>query len=471
LIEFFKKEKILEQDIDKIDDVLEKYKNIIKAADENRSESNLRQDIVNFLLILYNRDNIIVEDQRLDISIKDDQGILRAFIEVKRPQNVIEMVRPDDINKKALHQIIENYIENYTENGNFDINYFVITNGLEWFILNDSTLFNNFISNKDFQRFTNGGNNSLFQELYKNKSKAEKYELIGKFIEHYNIKLDFFYLNLKNKQYPDEIKAKALYYLLNRKTLFKEGWIIPNNLDKNFYNELLYIFGLKEEDAGTGSVKKIIVPNGVNNTIYDLIRKTGNLPKTNQIDEEILEIIILWFNRILFLKLFESQLVSFNDDQSMKFLNTDRINEFNRLNHLFFNILAKKLNDRETNDFNFIPYLNSSLFEKQEIETKYPISDMLNDPLPYYEKTILLDHNKKRREGTVRILDYLFKFLDAYDFGSEKGQSNKTFISPAVLGLVFEKINGYKDGSVYTPSEITDYMAKVTLENYIVSEV
>ncbi|MGC8684049.1 MAG: DUF7149 domain-containing protein, partial [Athalassotoga sp.] len=166
--------------------------------------------------------------------------MLRAFIEVKRPQNVIEMVRPDDINKKALHQVIENYIENYienVENSSFDINYFIITNGLEWFILNNSTLFNNFISNKDFQHFTNGGNNSLFQELYKNKSKAEKYELIKKFIDHYNIKLDFFYLNLKNEQYPDEIKAKALYYLLNRKILFKEGWIIPNNLDKNFYNE------------------------------------------------------------------------------------------------------------------------------------------------------------------------------------------------------------------------------------------
>jgi hypothetical protein len=44
--------------------------------------------------------------------------------------------------------------------------------------------------------------------------------------------------------------------------------------------------------------------------------------------------------------------------------------------------------------------------------------------------------------------------LDAYDFASEGSEEiqeeNKTIINASVLGLIFEKINGYKDGSFYT---------------------
>jgi type II restriction/modification system DNA methylase subunit YeeA len=40
-----------------------------------------------------------------------------------------------------------------------------------------------------------------------------------------------------------------------------------------------------------------------------------------------------------------------------------------------------------------------------------------------------------------------------------------------ILGLIFEKINGYKDGSYYTPTEITDYMAKYAIEQTILAKV
>jgi type II restriction/modification system DNA methylase subunit YeeA len=39
-------------------------------------------------------------------------------------------------------------------------------------------------------------------------------------------------------------------------------------------------------------------------------------------------------------------------------------------------------------------------------------------------------------------------------------EDNKTLIMASVLGLIFEKINGYKDGSFFTPSFITMYMCK-----------
>ncbi|MGC8789781.1 MAG: Eco57I restriction-modification methylase domain-containing protein, partial [Caldisericum sp.] len=70
--------------------------------------------------------------------------------------------------------------------------------------------------------------------------------------------------------------------------------------------------------------------------------------------------------------------------------------------------------------------------------------------------------------GRTKLLDYLFEFLDAYNFGEDNSRSSS--ISPQVLGLIFEKLNGYKDGSYYTPNTITDYMAKTAIEEAILAK-
>lgn len=68
----------------------------------------------------------------------------------------------------------------------------------------------------------------------------------------------------------------------------------------------------------------------------------------------------------------------------------------------------------------------------------------------------------------------MLRFLDAYDFGAEgKGEvqeENKALITASVLGLIFEKINGYKDGSFYTPGFITMYMCRETLRRAVVQK-
>ena len=46
----------------------------------------------------------------------------------------------------------------------------------------------------------------------------------------------------------------------------------------------------------------------------------------------------------------------------------------------------------------------------------------------------------------------------------------KTLISAAVLGLIFEKINGYKDGSFFTPGFITMYMCRETIRKAVLQK-
>src|SRR5690554_4996072 len=193
-----------------------------------------------------------------------------------------------------------------------------------------------------------------------------------------------------------------------------------------------------------------------------------------------LELSITWINRILFLKLLEAQLISYHEgDKSYAFLNYQRISSYDDLNSLFFQVLARKYDERNADVrqlFEKVPYLNSSLFEPTEIEhSALFISNLRDDKtLPIHERTVLKDAKGKRRTGELTTLEYLFDFLNAYEFSGEGSdniqEDNKTLINASVLGLIFEKINGYKDGSFFTPGFITMYMCRETIRKAVVQK-
>ena len=160
-------------------------------------------------------------------------------------------------------------------------------------------------------------------------------------------------------------------------------------------------------------------------------------------------------------------------------MSIDKIQNYDDLNSLFFQVLAKQQSERNedvTELFAKVPYLNSSLFEPTGIEhgTLF-ISNLRDDKtIPIYSSTVLKSESGKKRTGNLSTLEYLFEFLNAYDFSSEGKEEiqedNKTLINASVLGLIFEKINGYKDGSFFTPGFITMYMCRETIRKAIIQK-
>ncbi|EAL2174250.1 class I SAM-dependent DNA methyltransferase, partial [Campylobacter coli] len=245
-----------------------------------------------------------------------------------------------------------------------------------------------------------------------------------------------------------------------------------NSLNNAFYKELLYILGLCESKQNS---KLIIAKSEESKEEQGTFYTTINSKLKEENFETILKLLILWLNRILFLKLIESNLVRFNDDKNLKFLNFKKIPDFDKLSELFFEVLAKEKSTRKKSEFAYLPYLNSSLFEKQSIENTLEISSLSNDlKLFYYKNTVLKDDKCKAKKGQVGLLEYLFEFLDSFDFGSDDEQSEilsqKELISSSVLGNVFEKLNGYKEGSFYTPSFITSYMCKESITKVVLDK-
>mgnify|MGYP000787434292 FL=1 len=87
-----------------------------------------------------------------------------------------------------------------------------------------------------------------------------------------------------------------------------------------------------------------------------------------------MELCITWMNRILFLKLLEAQMLKYhNGDAIYKFLSITKIHDYDDLNTLFFQVLARDMGSRTHSimrDFAYVPYLNSSLFEVTDLESK-----------------------------------------------------------------------------------------------------
>ncbi|GAA9039714.1 class I SAM-dependent DNA methyltransferase [Helicobacter pylori] len=273
----------------------------------------------------------------------------------------------------------------------------------------------------------------------------------------------------------DPKELPLIYQVLSHEVLLKQKKTLDaNTLNKDFYEELLYILGLEEQnDKG----KILIKPSRTQNSLSDALKKEYK----NLDDEEVMALLIAWNNRILFLRLLESLLISFKHFEE-PFLTIENFKDFNALNTLFFEVLAKKNNERfkekEDKISGKIPYLNSSLFDKTPLELKgHEIKLLNNEPLEIYPKSVLKKDEKYKNEKDLPLLEYLFTFLHVYDFTTtpkdikdHKNTSESRLINPSVLGLVFEKLNGYKEGSFYTPSFITSYMCSESIKTIVLDK-
>ena len=271
---------------------------------------------------------------------------------------------------------------------------------------------------------------------------------------------------LRNEDKKDDNKLIALFKLLSPEHLLKLPFANDSNsLDKKFYSELLHIIGLTETKDGG---KKVIQRNkaGEQNSgsllenamtqldTLDKVRRLENLGQYGEtMDERLfnvgLELSITWVNRILFLKLLEAQLIAYHKgDESYSFLNFKIIKNYGDLNSLFFQVLAKKHHERNEEvkkEFAQVPYLNSSLFEPNELEHNTILISNLRDEkkLPILSNTVLKDENGKKRTGELNALEYFFAFLEAYDFSSEGSEEiqeeNKSLINASVSWIDFRK--------------------------------
>lgn len=495
------KEKVIRDEFDLFKKNLHE---LIQKTRTDESEEHSKNPLINFLKdTFYRENNEINTKDRIDLVIYNDKtskSSAGVLIEVKKSANTSEMITKTDFNKKAFHELILYYLRERIEEKNIDIKYIIATNIYEWFIFDTSDFEKLFYKNsklvKDYNEWNTKQKVTQNTDLFYN-------DITKPFLNSLTDELKCTYFDLRDykidsTEKEDEKKLIPLYKIFSPAHLLKQPFANDSNrLDRAFYNELLHIIGLEETKEKN---KKIITRKSEKNRdkasllenavailkSRDKLSGVRNIQSYGKDKEErafnvALELCITWINRILFLKLLEAQLYKYHDNNSdYKFLNENSIPDYDELDKLFFEVLAVNTGDREkaiNAKYSRVPYLNSSLFEPSELEKSTIFIANLDDnkKLTFFNSTVLKDKSGKRRKDEKKhTLHYLFEFLEAYDFTSEGREEiqeeNKTLINASVLGLIFEKINGYKDGSFFTPGFITMYMCRETIRRAVVQK-
>ena len=428
------------------------------AQDTSESEEFQKNLIADFLKQAFSYPKINTK-HKIDLAIYEDDEV-KTFFEVKSIANKSEFPKStQSLDSKALYEALLYYMREQNE-GNNNLKCILLCN-VESFYL---------ISAKEFEKLSQ---NKELQKAYKNVDKKQGndtstkkfYQKAQEILSTLDMEMTFTHFGIKDTEPVLLYQVFSPHILLGYKT-----HIDSNVLNQNFYEELLYILGLEETKDGAN---KLIKLSDTPNTLSYAIRENLGLDCVRDF-ESIFELIITWNNRLLFLRLLESMLLSFKHIPK-PFLDSSVIESFAKLNTLFFEILALRENVRKSipKELDSIPYLNSSLFDKTELEKQGKEIKLLDSkPLALYKKSILKDTKKP-----LPLLEYLFDFLNAYDFTTTPKDiqdnvkiNHDKLINAAVLGLVFEKLNGYKEGSFYTPSFITNYMCKQSLQQVVIQK-
>ena len=479
------------------------YNSISKQSKERNLETYLRE----FLRSTFYFNNDINKPDNSDIDwavrIGNKETPVGIIIENKSLRNKSEMITKEDLNRKAMHELIYYYLEERIEHNNTDIRHLIANNMYEFFIFDGQDFDKYFYQNKslvkEYKDFKSG------QKVRKDTSFFYE-DIASKYVKDVQDLIPFTFFDLQKYKHSiessseDDLKKLApLYRIFSDIHLLKKPFKNDNNsLNDKFYKELLHILGLEEaKENGKKTIIRRLPEDRTNpaslieltitqirKKLYKLTdrKKYGN-SDSEQLYNIALELCITWINRILFLKLLESQLIKYHhDDESYRFLTIEKISDFDLLNYLFFDVLAIDYEKRDEynirHEFEKVPYLNSSLFEETYLEEKLININALmqSEQLPLANQSVLKKagspYEKSRKLPT---LEYLFAFLDAYNFSSEGNDDEireepKTLISASVLGLIFEKINGHKDGAVFTPGYITMYMSHEAIRRTIIQK-
>lgn len=476
-----------------------------KLRIEDKEDPN-KTLFVNFLRdAFYGAEYIITPSNNnidFSISLLEERDEPFVLAEAKRFGSN-EMIDDEHMNRKALRQLVLYYLREESKQ-NRNIRNLMVTDYQKIYLFDKMNFLKLFYEDKafrkkvldcDVQGYRTG---TIYDEAIKQKIAEVEARIEYTCVDLGKIKRELPTQDTADTAafglmaYRQSREVRYLFKLLSEIHLRKLPFQADHNtLNTDFYNELLYIMGVVERiKKGTAYIQRIDESDRETNSLLEqAIRQIeDHQPDLTEEEtyDEALGLVITWVNRLLFLKLLEAQLLRGNMIEQ-KFLTSANVRSFNELQYLFVRILGRAEDERTTaidaeqpdilkhwaKKYKDVPYLNSSLFDVTDQECRFVAIDcLMNGTVKnVYKKTKLRNHGKKADGTARRILDYILDFLDIYDFGADASvnvelhtkQSRKPIINAAVLGLIFEKINGYKDGAFFTPSYISGFICRKVL--------
>lgn len=145
---------------------------LLTVVDGQREETQ-KVHLKNFLSDTFYKSYYIAPEGDIDLAIrldKTNKSNIGLLIEVKSTTNKNEMISVDNLNKKALQELLLYYLRERISKKNTDIKYLIATNIYEYFIFDAQEFEQKFYQNKklrkEFQDFEDGRKTSRKTDFF-----------------------------------------------------------------------------------------------------------------------------------------------------------------------------------------------------------------------------------------------------------------------------------------------------------------
>lgn len=143
------------------------FKNALRTLRDNvvdgQREETQKEHLRNFLSETFYKTYYMAPEEDIDLAIRLDKTTksnIGLLIEVKSTTNKSEMISNDNLNRKALQELLLYYLKERVSKKNNDIKYLIATNVHEFFIFDAHEFECKFYQNKqlrrEFQDFVDG---------------------------------------------------------------------------------------------------------------------------------------------------------------------------------------------------------------------------------------------------------------------------------------------------------------------------
>ena len=193
--------------------------------------------------------------QSLTHTCKNDK---KLESKITHPKPCTRPVLVENLESKAFYESILYFLREYKTHNNNDIKHIILTNTRDFYLI-DAREYLTFAKDKTILK--------AFDNCDKNQgtdtSTSKFYATLKDYLPSLNSTLKFTHFNIQTTPLP------LLYQALSPQVLLKQkNCIDANTLNQSFYDELLYILGLKEIDQ---KGKILILPTTEQNTLLDSI--------------------------------------------------------------------------------------------------------------------------------------------------------------------------------------------------------
>ena len=252
-----------------------------------KESEEFHKDLIrDFLNAVYYKDkhyiNIKGKNDLVIHNGKETTSPVGMLIETKSPANKTEMPRrrtgvlhtptshtPNSsgecdsplLNVKSFHELVLYYLRERKTGKNFELRYLIITNVYEWFVFDAQDFEKLFYQNKNllhlFGQFQAGKLSGTSTDFFYREIVSPEIERLQNEIPYTHFDIRDYEKIIRNNDKEDDRKLIALYKFLSPVHLLKRQFANDaNQLNREFYAELLHIIGLEEM---TQDGKKLIV--------------------------------------------------------------------------------------------------------------------------------------------------------------------------------------------------------------------